>query len=105
MRHPSRQRCPFRFTYDERLFGTPTLIFLFDGFDCTQLVFPGTFERARDKPVFGLDSVILPSCPFGLVAASAAIFLLMKLVEISRQEDCFLGGGRNCARLQVPSNR
>ena len=32
-------------------------------------------------------------------------FLLMKLVEISRQEDCFLGGGRNCARLQVPSNR
>jgi hypothetical protein len=31
-------------------------------------------------------------------------FLLMKLVEISRQEDCFLGGGRNCARLQVPSN-
>jgi hypothetical protein len=32
-------------------------------------------------------------------------FLLMKLVEISRQEDCFLGGGRNCVRLQVPSNR
>jgi hypothetical protein len=32
-------------------------------------------------------------------------FLLMKLIEISRQEDCFLGGGRNCVRIQVPSNR
>jgi hypothetical protein len=32
-------------------------------------------------------------------------FLLMKLIEISRQEDCFMGGGRICARSQVPSNR
>jgi hypothetical protein len=32
-------------------------------------------------------------------------FLLMKLVEISRQEDCFLAGGRNCAALQMRSNR
>jgi hypothetical protein len=32
-------------------------------------------------------------------------FLLMKLVEISRQEDCFMAGGRNCAPLRVPSNR
>jgi hypothetical protein len=32
-------------------------------------------------------------------------FLLTKLVEISRQEDCLMGGGRNCAPLQVPTGR
>jgi hypothetical protein len=40
-----------------------------------------------------------------VIRGCQTLALLMKLVEISRQEDCFLSGGRNCARLQVPSNR
>jgi hypothetical protein len=46
MRHPSRQRCPFRFTYDERLFGTPTLIFLFDGSTARNL---SSQARSRER--------------------------------------------------------
>jgi hypothetical protein len=30
-------------------------------------------------------------------------FLLMKLIDVSRQEDCFLAGRRNCAPIEVPS--
>jgi hypothetical protein len=32
-------------------------------------------------------------------------FFLMKLIEISRQEDCMLAGRRNCAPIEVPSGR
>jgi len=32
-------------------------------------------------------------------------FLLMKLIDVSQQEDCFLAGRRNCAPVEVPSNR
>ena len=32
-------------------------------------------------------------------------FLLMKLIDVSRQEDCLLGGRRNCAAIEVPSSR
>jgi len=32
-------------------------------------------------------------------------FLLMKLIDVSRQEDCVLAGRRNCAPIEVPSNR
>ena len=32
-------------------------------------------------------------------------FLLMKLIDVSRQEDCLLGGRRNCATIEVPSSR
>ena len=32
-------------------------------------------------------------------------FLLMKLIDVSRQEDCFLAGRRNCAAIEVPSRR
>jgi hypothetical protein len=32
-------------------------------------------------------------------------FLLMKLIDVSRQEDCFLAGRRNCAAIEVPSSR
>lgn len=39
------------------------------------------------------------------VVCVAGYFLLMKLVDISRQEDCLLAGRRNCASIQVPSNR
>jgi hypothetical protein len=32
-------------------------------------------------------------------------FLLMKLIDVSRQEDCLLAGRRNCAPIEVPSGR
>jgi len=32
-------------------------------------------------------------------------FLLLKLIDVSRQEDCFLAGRRNCAAIEVPSSR
>jgi hypothetical protein len=32
-------------------------------------------------------------------------FLLMKLIDVSRQEDCLLAGRRNCAAIEVPSDR
>jgi hypothetical protein len=32
-------------------------------------------------------------------------FLLMKLIDVSRQDDCLLAGGRNCASIEVPPSR
>ena len=32
-------------------------------------------------------------------------FFLLKLVDMSRQEDCLMSGRRNCAPIEVPSNR
>jgi hypothetical protein len=40
----------------------------------------------------------------GLVCVGG-YFLLMKLIDVSRQEDCLLGGCRNCAPIEVPSSR
>jgi hypothetical protein len=40
------------------------------------------------------------------VAMVGGYFLLMKLIDMSRQEDCILGGGRNCAApIAVPADR
>jgi hypothetical protein len=32
-------------------------------------------------------------------------FLLMKLIDVSREEDCMLAGRRNCAAITVPNGR
>ena len=32
-------------------------------------------------------------------------FLLMKLIDVSRQEDCVLAGRRNCAAIEAPLRR
>jgi hypothetical protein len=39
------------------------------------------------------------------LACVGGYFLLMKLIDVSRQEDCLLGGRRNCASIEVPSGR
>jgi len=40
------------------------------------------------------------------VACVGGYFLLMKLIDMSRQEDCMLSGRRNCAApIAVPSSR
>jgi hypothetical protein len=39
------------------------------------------------------------------LACVGGYFLLMKLIDVSRQEDCFLAGRRNCASIEVPFSR
>jgi hypothetical protein len=39
------------------------------------------------------------------LACVGGYFLLMKLIDVSRQEDCLLAGRRNCAPIEVPSGR
>jgi hypothetical protein len=39
------------------------------------------------------------------LACVGGYFLLMKLIDVSRQEDCLLAGRRNCAAIEVPSSR
>jgi hypothetical protein len=39
------------------------------------------------------------------LACVVGYFFLLKLIDMSRQEDCFLSGRRNCASIQVPSDR
>jgi len=39
------------------------------------------------------------------LACVGGYFLLMKLIDVSRQEDCLLAGRRNCAAIEVPANR
>jgi hypothetical protein len=35
----------------------------------------------------------------------AGYFFLMKLIDVSREEDCVLAGRRNCAAITVPNGR
>jgi hypothetical protein len=39
------------------------------------------------------------------LACVGGYFLLMKLIDVSRQEDCLLAGRRDCASIQVPFGR
>ena len=39
------------------------------------------------------------------LACVGGYFLLMKLIDISRQEDCLLAHRRNCAAIEVPFSR
>ena len=63
------------------------------------------------KPQHGGDEQTLSPRAIFVVLAMIAIacvggyFLLMKLVDVSKQEDCLLAGRRNCAPVEVPANR
>jgi hypothetical protein len=39
------------------------------------------------------------------LACVGGYFFSLKLVDMSRQEDCLMSGRRNCAPIEVPSNR
>ncbi len=39
------------------------------------------------------------------VVCVGGYFLLMKLIDVSREEDCVLAGRRNCAAITVPNAR
>ena len=50
------------------------------------------------------DVAVLAFFMIVAVACVGGYFLLMKLIDISRQEDCMLSGRRNCAPpIVVPS--
>jgi len=39
------------------------------------------------------------------LACVAGYFFLLKLIDVSREEDCMLAGRRNCAAITVPNGR
>jgi len=51
------------------------------------------------------DVVVLTGLIVLAVVCVAGYFFLMKLIDISRQEDCLMAGRRNCAPIAVPSDR
>ncbi len=63
--------------------------------------------KPRDDP----DGQTLSPLAISVILAILALvcvggyFLLMKLIDVSRQEDCLLAGRRNCAPIEVPSGR
>jgi hypothetical protein len=65
---------------------------------------PRSRDWGRDDHGLSDLGVLISLVILGLVCVGGYFFLI-KMVEISRQEDCLLGGGRNCARLQLPSDR
>ena len=68
---------------------------------------PTRLGRRRD----GGDEQTLSPLAILVILATIALacvggyFLLMKLIDVSRQEDCLLAGRRNCAPIEVPSGR
>jgi hypothetical protein len=66
--------------------------------------------RSRKPPNGDSEETLSPRAVLVVLAAVAlacvgGYFLLMKLIDVSRQEDCLLAGRRNCAAIEVPSNR
>jgi hypothetical protein len=58
----------------------------------------------------GSEQALSPLTIFVILVTLALVcvggyFLLMKLIDVSRQEDCLLAGRRNCAPIEVPSSR
>jgi len=71
---------------------------------------PGDRSGPNKPPNSGDDQTLSPRAVFVVLALIAlacvgGYFLLMKLIDVSRQEDCLLAGRRNCAPIEVPSNR
>jgi len=68
-----------------------------------------SINRPRSgKP--GSEQTLSPLDILAIMVALALVcvggyFLLMKLIDVSRQEDCLLAGRRNCATIDVPSGR
>ena len=66
--------------------------------------------RSRKPPNADSGETLSPRAILVILAAIAlacigGYFLLMELIDVSRQEDCLLAGRRNCAPIEVPSNR
>ena len=58
--------------------------------------------RERDNQAPSAHAILLFFVVFA-IAMAGGYFLLMRPIDISRQEDCMLAGGRNCATpIEVP---
>jgi hypothetical protein len=68
---------------------------------------PATGEQPADTDEYRSLSSGAIAVIFALIALACVggYFFLMKLIDISRQEDCLLAGRRNCAQITVPSPR
>jgi len=70
-----------------------------------------TNRSQLDKPRSGGgERTLSPLAIFVVLTIIAAVcvggyFLLMKLIDVSRQEDCLLAGRRNCAAIEAPLRR
>jgi hypothetical protein len=58
----------------------------------------GDYESLPDRFVAAILLLLAVACVGGY-------FLVMKLIDVSREEDCMLAGRRNCAPVTVPSGR
>jgi hypothetical protein len=64
---------------------------------------PKPRNGAGEQPL-SPPAILVILVTIGLVCVGG-YFLLMKLIDVSRQDDCLLGGRRNCAPIEVPSSR
>jgi hypothetical protein len=69
-------------------------------------------SRSRSaKPCNSIGEQTLSPLAILVILATIALacvggyFLVMKLIDVSRQEDCLLAARRNCAAVEVPSSR
>lgn len=73
-------------------------------------------DEVRNRPRSGKpresdgEQPLSPLAIFAILTIIALVcvggyFLLMKLIDVSRQEDCLLAGRRNCASIDVPFSR
>jgi hypothetical protein len=58
----------------------------------------GDHETLSDRAVLAMFAIIALVCVAGY-------FLVLKLIDISRQEDCMLAHRRNCASITLPADR
>jgi hypothetical protein len=65
----------------------------------------GPHDRGDDDDQAPSPLVILIVMTVIALACVGGYFFVMKLIDISRQEDCLIAGRRNCAPIEAPSNR
>jgi hypothetical protein len=64
---------------------------------------PGRGNGRDSRPVS--DAVLAIFIAALTIALVLGYLFLNKLVDISRQEDCMLSRGKNCAAIELPSDR
>jgi hypothetical protein len=67
-------------------------------------------SRSAKPPNGGEEETLSPLAVLIILATIGLVcvggyFLLMKLIDVSRQEDCLLAARRNCAAIEVPPGR
>jgi len=60
--------------------------------------------KLRNEPTLSARDILVILVIIALVCVGG-YFLLMKLIDVSRQEDCLLASRRNCGPVEVPPGR